>query len=243
MECSICYSQITSATGKVQLSCSHQFHFSCLTTWFDRQKCEGSHENCPLCRHQSTDFEKLPDAMYEEDGDEDEDEDEDEEDDDSWEEMPSLDELAAEERASGRFQRLKSTKSPEELQLYAATLIKACWRGYQDRLLYLELLENKEMIERHENYISNVQKHLHADIQRRKFLNSTVGLSRYEVKMMAAKKIQLTWSMFKKNSVLKTIITPRIWREISPRVWERIVMNPEEDEPILFVGLAPPSEN
>lgn len=239
MDCSICYSKITSATGKVELSCSHSFHFSCLTTWFDRQKCQGTHENCPLCRHESTEFEKLPEAMYEEDEDE-EDEDEDE---GSWDEMPTLDELAAKERASGRFQRLKSTKSPEELQVYAATLIKACWRGYQGRLLYLDLLENKEMIERHQAYISNVKKHLQADIQRKKFLESTVGLSRYEVKVMAARKIQAIWSMFKKNSVLKTIITPKIWREISPRVWERIVMNPEEDEPILFVGLTPPSGN
>ena len=38
MECSICYSEINAATGKVELSCSHPFHFSCLTKWFDKQR-------------------------------------------------------------------------------------------------------------------------------------------------------------------------------------------------------------
>jgi len=248
MECSICYSEITSATGKVELSCSHPFHFSCLTTWFDKQKCQGTHENCPLCRHESSDFEKLPDSIYLEDEDEDEEDGEDEEDD--WEEQPTLDELAAQERASGKFQKFKSTKTPEELQLYAANLIKACWRGYQDRLVYLNCIEYKERIDRHKQYILNVQTYLKVDLNRARFFNSTLGLSRYEVKMMAAGKIQAVWrrsrlmhpSSAPVVPLARPIVKSGVWQEISPGVWQRAIMNPEEDAPV-FIGLTPPLSN
>ena len=130
MECSICFNAITSATGKVELSCSHPFHFSCLTTWFDKQNYQGMHANCPICRHEVNEFEKMPEP-------------EEEEDDESWEEEPTLDELAAQERARQRFAKYKLINPIEEVQLYAANLIKACWRGYQDRLVYFDLLANK----------------------------------------------------------------------------------------------------
>ena len=66
MECSICYNEINAATGKVELSCSHPFHFSCLAKWFDKQRLGGACESCPLCRHDMTDFEKMPDVIVEE---------------------------------------------------------------------------------------------------------------------------------------------------------------------------------
>lgn len=229
MECSICYSEITSATGKVELSCTHPFHFSCLTTWFDKQKCQGSHENCPLCRHESNDFEKLPEAMYEEEDEEDDDEDEDE-----WEEEPTIDELAAQGHASGKFQRLKSTKTPEEVQLYATNLIKACWHGYHDRLLYFDLLENKKKVERHEKYISILQKNLNADLQRKKFLKSIIGLSHAQVKTLAATKIKMCWRRHKVEATIGTM--SGVWRKTGPRRWEKIIMNPEEDEPQFFTA-------
>jgi hypothetical protein len=81
MECSICYNEITSATGKVELSCEHSFHFSCLTKWFDHQKVQGGHENCPMCRHEANEFEKMPDAPLADEDSEDEDDEEYEEED------------------------------------------------------------------------------------------------------------------------------------------------------------------
>lgn len=63
MECSICYREISATTGKVELSCSHPFHFSCLAKWFGTQKLDGSCESCPLCRHDTTEFEKMPDTL------------------------------------------------------------------------------------------------------------------------------------------------------------------------------------
>ena len=66
MECSICYSEINKETGKVELSCLHHFHFSCLAKWFDKQRLGGSCESCPLCRNESGEFEKMPDSLAEE---------------------------------------------------------------------------------------------------------------------------------------------------------------------------------
>jgi len=234
MECSICYSEITSATGKVELSCLHPFHFSCLTTWFNKQKCQGSHENCPLCRHESNDFEKMPlPAPVEEE--------EEEGEEDVWEEEPSLHQVLAEERTRERFKLLKVTKTSEELQLYAAGLIKACWLGYQDRLLYYHRIYNRDMIIRHKKYIASVQNNLNADLNKAKFLKATLGLSRYQVKLMAARKIRRFWrSRRTPKPAARKVMICGTWREIRSGVWERIVMNPEDDAPIIFVGPNPP---
>lgn len=241
MECSICYSEITSATGKVELSCSHPFHFSCLTQWFNKQKCQGSHENCPLCRHESNDFEKMPLASEDDEDDEDEDDEDDEDDEHDWDQVPSLDQLIAQQRTRERFQLLKTTMTPQELQLYAASRIKACWRGYQDRLLYYDRLYNKEVIQRHHEYISNCQRSLKADLNRARFIQATLGLSRHEVKLMAVRKIQAIWRSSKSRPAVKSIVKCGVWQEVSPGVWERPIMNPEDDAPIVFVGSSPPS--
>ena len=59
MDCAICYDAITAATGKVELSCSHSFHFSCLTTWFATQNGNNHTQSCPCCRHESNEHEKI----------------------------------------------------------------------------------------------------------------------------------------------------------------------------------------
>lgn len=223
MECSICFNAITSATGKVELSCSHPFHFSCLTTWFDKQKTQGACENCPLCRHESNDFEKMPAGLHNED---------DEDDDETWDaedEEPTLEELAAQERARHLFQRLKQINPIEEVQLYAANRIKACWSGYQDRLLYMDLLANKDMLERHEEYMANVKENLKADLLRKKFLMSIVGLSRMQVKGFASTKIQAFWRRHKVEAAIGSM--SGLWRKIRPGSWEKVIMNPEDHEP------------
>lgn len=222
MECSICYNEITSATGKVELSCSHPFHFSCLTTWFDKQKLEGAHENCPLCRHVSNEFEKMPEPV--EGGEEEE-----SEDDDEYEEEPTLEELAAQERARILFQRLKSINPIGEVQLYAANRIKACWRGYQDRLTYSDLLSAKFDIEEYKKFLSDA-------LSREKFAKSTIGLSRTQVKHMAATKIQSILRMHTTKTIMKAgpkhvTLPPGVWVEKSVGTWQKVVMNPEEDLP------------
>ena len=238
MDCSICYAEITAATGKVELSCSHSYHFSCLTSWFDKQLCQGSNETCPLCRHAANEFEKMPVCEC---GNEEEDDDEDEEGEvEEWEE-PTLDQLAARERASGKFQHLKTTMSAEDMQIHAASLIKACWRGYQDRLLYAELLEIKNYIQHDERKLADARKNLALDIQARRFLKSLIGLSRYEVKNLAASKIQFIWRRHKVEAAIGSM--SGLWRKIRPGKWEKVIMNPEEDEPTTFVGLTPPSGN
>ena len=79
-ECSICYDEITKATGEVKLSCSHVFHFSCISSWFFKQE-KGT---CPCCRKEMGEKEDLAPAGggAEDDEDDEDDEDEDDEDDD-----------------------------------------------------------------------------------------------------------------------------------------------------------------
>lgn len=60
MVCAICYSEITPATGKVELSCSHSFHINCLTTWFVTLNMTQRTQNCPYCRHESSELETIP---------------------------------------------------------------------------------------------------------------------------------------------------------------------------------------
>ena len=239
MDCSICFSQITAETGKVELSCSHHFHFSCLSSWFVKQACQGSNQTCPLCRHASNEFEKIPDNNGQDEDDDEEDDDEEDDDEEEFEELPALDELIAQQHTRERFQRLKTTMSPEQLQIHGANLIKACWRGYQDRLLYSELLENKRFIEESQREIASARKYLTLDLQTKRFLKSLVGLSRYQVKSLAASKIQFIWRSWLSSRPPRKV---RSWQEISPGVWQKAIMNPE-DEPTIFVGITPPSGN
>lgn len=219
MECSICYNAITSATGKVELSCSHPFHFSCLTTWFDKQNYQGMHANCPICRHEANEFEKMPQPI----------EDEDSEEGTEYEEEPTLDELAAQERARILFQRIKFFNTVEEVQLYAANRIKACWRGYQDRLLYSDLLTNKCEIEYQQERITKAQEKLNEQAKRTKFLKAIIGLSRMQVKGFASTKIQAFWRRHKVEAAIGSM--SGLWRKIRPGNWEKVIMNPEEHEP------------
>jgi hypothetical protein len=65
-------------TGEVKLSCSHSFHFSCISTWFSKQE-KGS---CPCCRKEMGDKEDFAaNAPIGEDDDDDDDDDEDEDED------------------------------------------------------------------------------------------------------------------------------------------------------------------
>ena len=60
MDCAICYGPITPATGKLQLSCSHSFHINCLALWFETLNQTQRTQNCPYCRHESSELEIIP---------------------------------------------------------------------------------------------------------------------------------------------------------------------------------------
>lgn len=47
-DCPICRDPLNvSETGKVELSCSHEFHLGCITRWFSSG---GNTRTCPICR-------------------------------------------------------------------------------------------------------------------------------------------------------------------------------------------------
>lgn len=55
-DCPICYEKINTSTGFTTLSCSHSFHFGCLSGWFLKQEAG----TCPCCRKEMTATEDLP---------------------------------------------------------------------------------------------------------------------------------------------------------------------------------------
>jgi hypothetical protein len=182
---------------------------------------QGCGQNCPLCRHEANEFEKMPAPA-----------DDEEEDDETLEyedDEPTLDELAAQERARHRFNRYKLINPIEEVQLYAANLIKACWRGYQDRLLFHDLLANKEDADYGRRMIEENKIELVKVLSRKKFLDATIGLSRMQVKNMASAKIQALWRWHKVNAGIGSV--SGMWRKTGISRWEKIILNPEEHEP------------
>ena len=122
--CAICFDDITKATGRVELSCSHSFHYGCLTNWFGNQMSKDIEESCPCCRHVANEHERLPDM-------------EDLESESSEESVAHLDQHVANERAQTRFEILRHTISQDALETYAATRINAVVRGYWLRKAWL----------------------------------------------------------------------------------------------------------
>ena len=144
MECSICYDQIqTQVTGKVELSCSHSFHFSCLTTWFSTQATNQLTQSCPCCRHESNPHETMPinnqqpTPMDEESGSE--------ASDDSM--FDSILDAAARERAAFRFIKLKSQMSKDAFEAYAASKIAALYRGRCARYIVSEIKDIQDSLQ------------------------------------------------------------------------------------------------
>lgn len=83
-ECPCCFEAITAETGQVVMGCAHVFHFRCITEWFLNQESNDLPQNCPCCRREGSEIEKLPPlreaaAEDEDDDSEYDDEDEDEE--------------------------------------------------------------------------------------------------------------------------------------------------------------------
>jgi len=90
-ECSICFDLIDlKTTGEVKLSCSHVFHFSCISSWFFKQD-KGT---CPCCRKEMGEKEDFAAATgggaAEDEDDDEDDEDEDDEEDDEDDDIITL---------------------------------------------------------------------------------------------------------------------------------------------------------
>ena len=127
MQCPVCFDDITTASGKAELSCSHTFHIKCLSTWFSKT------ETCPCCRHEANTTEKI----YKEEDDSESD----------YETGPlftqlSLQELlqmAAAERARHLFQKLKFLNPAYEVELYSVISIQKFYRAYRIRKEYSEI--------------------------------------------------------------------------------------------------------
>jgi hypothetical protein len=48
--CAICLSEMTSEDCYKLPLCSHNFHATCITTWFSRTLVTNSTNKCPVCR-------------------------------------------------------------------------------------------------------------------------------------------------------------------------------------------------
>ena len=75
MDCSICFDEIEASKGQVTLGCQHHFHLGCIGRWILKN------ETCPMCRHETSEKEKILNTNEElqwDDDDEDEEEEEDE---------------------------------------------------------------------------------------------------------------------------------------------------------------------
>lgn len=266
MECSICYSEINGATGKVELSCSHPYHFSCLTKWFDKQRMKGSSESCPLCRHVANEFETMPSGIDDAASSDSYDtwvntahyhpftQEPLEADDITWinnvapVSLESSDIEAQPVQHLTHIIMLRLCGKEKEVDNYAASRINACWRGYQARLLCKNLRRvntniryAKKIIEKNRVVIEKQTDNLVSANNRRRFLRSTVGMSRMEVKLCAVRKIQKKWRTYYKNEREERLWrekraqgfpgSPGIWRKVDSGNWEKVIMNPEEDLP------------
>ena len=96
-ECPCCFEDITAETGQVVMACSHVFHFRCISEWFLTQESNDLPQNCPCCRHESSEIAKLPSMRVAVNDDEDEEDEEDEEDDDDDEDDDEGEEVEEDE--------------------------------------------------------------------------------------------------------------------------------------------------
>ena len=132
MDCSICHDPINQTTGKVEISCSHVFHYKCITSWYNSQKTSDKTESCPCCRYEVPEIQKLPDSITRTSS-------------ISSGELEVFDSrvasldiysAAAAERAKHKFTVMKKSLTTYQLQAYAATVISSAWRGHWVSLKY-----------------------------------------------------------------------------------------------------------
>lgn len=159
MDCSICYDQITASTGKVELSCSHSYHFSCLTSWFKTQAGNSIEQSCPCCRHVSNEHETMK-VTVDDESEDDESESESESETEELTEQEAIDLAAAQERASMRIAKMKREMTKGAFEHYAASKIAALYRGRCARFMVAEIYDIRQCIKQRMEVI-NAKKEAH----------------------------------------------------------------------------------
>jgi len=198
MECSICFENVTKETGKAELSCSHTFHLKCLSHWFTKN------ENCPCCRHEANETEKMvpmnnkdDETVYddESDGDYDDRDDEDERE-------PSEIE-ASRKRAEHMFLLKRMDLRKEDFEAYAATRISALVRGYQSRMFFFELKCWKEDEKDAREELKQAKFDLKRAKSKQNFYKKLASITRPQWKSFAATMIQTKWRAKKQQVIYK----------------------------------------
>ena len=189
MDCAVCFEAITAETGHTEMSCTHRFHYTCLTRWFGNQVLKDLAETCPCCRHEANDHEGLPEQF---DGEESKSESESSSESESEYEM-SIEQAAANERARHHFSTEKAALSEEAFQSYAATRIQAAMRAYPIRMnwiRYTMMLDEKDELKCRAAALEKAVKD--AENERQSFIKSMV-MPRSEWRNLCAMKIQTLW--------------------------------------------------
>lgn len=190
MECSICFENVTKETGKAELSCSHTFHLKCLSQWFMKN------ENCPCCRHEANETEKMVPMNNQKDDDTEYDDDEidsDYDDDDDEDEREPSEIEESRNRAQQLFRLKRMDLKKDDFEAYAATRISALVRGYQSRMFFFELKcwkeDEKNALEEAENAKIVLKKAKSAQ----NFYKKIASMKRTQWKAFAATMIQAKW--------------------------------------------------
>jgi len=145
-ECVICFASISKETGSTTLSCSHTFHYSCITRWLCSQMDLDLSESCPCCRKEVGTYEKIPECLVEYEYDEEEGEEEEEQNDSTMFIVNAIENISARQiQAAWRGYFLRKIlrhwnriidPSIEFLKHQKAKHIQAIWRGFHVRQLY-----------------------------------------------------------------------------------------------------------
>jgi hypothetical protein len=190
MDCAICFEAITADTGHTEMSCTHRFHYTCLTRWFGNQVLKDLTETCPCCRHEANEHEGLPDQF---DDDEEEEAESSESSESESEEEISSEQAAANERARHHFAEKKAALSEEAFQSYAATRIQAAMRAYpirMDWIRYKVMLDEKESMRNHIRHLEESERKAEKE---RQTLMRWMTVPRSEWRNLCATKIQTLW--------------------------------------------------
>jgi hypothetical protein len=262
-DCSVCYEAISAETGSVQMSCSHTFHYSCITKWFESKKSQNQTQNCPCCRSEPPVTGRLPVseaaavAVFEWDVEEEDDESEDEEE-VAPEPVNPIFAAAARERAAQRFAVMRDILTEDELKNYAASRIAALVKGTSVYRMYrgLKLIKQEaqnsfDTIVECLTVLNEARNELRADKRRVREQEDFMRMGRKGFGNSRATSIQKWWRSLAERrqasaaahadeeATVSRILSGGLkvvvtWRRTGGHIWERIVHNPEERDAETF---------
>ena len=234
-ECPCCFEAITSQTGQVVMACSHVFHFRCITDWFLVQESNDLPQNCPCCRDECSEIAKLPpmrvdirDSDDESDGD-DSDYDEDEEDEEEENLVytrQQIHDVILSHGGIGVTNAIWDSWNTEENHETLSFDI--------DDINNVIITQGGREMEAYEfNYLLNSQR---SDAEPVQSSLDTPSLTTIEIDPVSQSNLRSDAPEFVPTSL-------RIrWTRLENGDWARKVLNPEEEEPIVWgaYSTAPP---